>query len=78
MRRANKTSPETQMIIAKMISPSKVLVFKFWPKALYIKDKIQPLDTEDNEIISKSFRCYKPKIAETPPEAIEKLLREIS
>lgn len=46
MRRANKTSPETQMIIAKMISPSKVLVFKFWPKALYIKDKIHPLDNK--------------------------------
>ena len=34
MRTANKSKPETQMMRAKTISPTELLVRRFWPKAL--------------------------------------------
>ena len=36
MSTENKSKPETQMVIAKKISPTELLVSKFCPKALYL------------------------------------------
>jgi hypothetical protein len=38
IRNANKTKPAMDMAIAKNISPTKVLVFRFWPRELRKKE----------------------------------------